>query len=208
MSHSVLNDMETIQQAPPSKSGVQQSVAAKLAAIDNDSFFSEYSTNMYDCSNNISGTSFNAVLDRDKSNLEFVDAEDFDKIVPIDSMHTNVTSMFHSGENRGISNDNKKQTTSNTSSLLKSTSSSKQSLNNKSDENTAQKRFGNAKGFGSAQFFADNQYRENDSAKLERFQGSNAISSADFFTDETHASNYNSKGCMLIYIVIILLFYD
>lgn len=203
MSHSVLNDMETIQQTPPSKSAMQQSVAAKLAAIDNDNFFSEYSTNMYDCSgSNNSVTAFNISLDRDKSDSEYVDAEDFDKIVPIDSMHSNVTSMFHSGENRGAGNSNRNQTISNASSSVKSTKLTNQGSNNKSNENTAQKRFGNAKGFGSAQFFADNQYGENDSAKLARFQGSNSISSADFFTDETHASNYNTKGCILIYIFI------
>lgn len=200
MSHSVLNDMETIQQTPPSKTVGQQTIAAKLAAIDNDNFFSDYSTNMYDCGINSSGNNFNMSSDRDKVDIEFVDAEEFDKIEPIGSVHTNITSMFLSGENSGIDNNSKCEST------LKVSSSSKSVVSNKHDysqknENTAQKRFGNAKGFGSAQFFADNKSDESDTVKLARFQGSNAISSDDFFTNETHSSNHNVKS--MIYIVYV-----
>lgn len=196
MSHSVLNDMETIQQVPPSKTVGQQTIAAKLAAIDNDNFFSDYSTNMYECGINSSGNNFNMSSDRDKVDTEFVDAEDFDKIEPIGSVHSNITSMFHSGENNGADKSSKYENTSKTSSSFTPNAPNKNDCNQK-NENTAQKRFGNAKGFGSAQFFADNKSDESDTAKLARFQGSNAISSADFFTNEIHSPNHNAKGCML-----------
>lgn len=196
MSHSVLNDMETIQQTPPSKTGGQQTIAAKLAAIDNDNFFGDYSTNMYDCGINSSGNNFNMSSDRDKVDVEFVDAEEFDKIEPIGSVHTNITSMFHSGENSGTDKNSKYENCSKITSSSKSVASSKHDYNQK-NENTAQKRFGNAKGFGSAQFFADSKSDESDAAKLARFQGSNAISSDDFFTNETRSSNQSAKGCIL-----------
>ncbi|TMW41709.1 hypothetical protein DOY81_013212 [Sarcophaga bullata] len=48
ISHSVLSDMETIQQAPgPKNSNSSSSNLSKLSAFDNDSFFNDYSTSRY-----------------------------------------------------------------------------------------------------------------------------------------------------------------
>lgn len=185
--------METIQQTPPSKSVNQATMAAKLAAIDGDNFFTDYSTNMYDTGSNGHNHNFHASLEPAKDDLEFVDAVDFEKIEPIGSVHSNITSMFNSGEN-----NRPNMHTSKASSSWKTTTTNNEDLKNTMDENTAQKRFGNAKGFGSAQFFADKQFGENTTAKLARFQGSNAISSADYFNDETNASNYNAKSICLM----------
>lgn len=195
ISHSVLSDMETIQQAPaPKNSNSSSSNLAKLSAFDNDSFFNDYSTSMYSGSGS-GGLSSNSVSSKiDKHELEIMG---FEAIEPINSTHSNITSMF--GGNAAADNESKtKKSTlpSSTSydSYTRKTNTSQNKSSNNYDDQSAQKKFGSSKGFGSDQYFADSQSQSDVSANLSRFQGSRAISSADYFGDGTQSQGQGSRG--------------
>uniref|UniRef100_T1PL84 Putative GTPase activating protein for Arf n=1 Tax=Musca domestica TaxID=7370 RepID=T1PL84_MUSDO len=196
ISHSVLSDMETIQQAPAPKSSssvTSSNLSSKMSAFDNDSFFNDYSTSMY--SGNGSGFSSSSATSNkiDKQELEMMG---FETIEPIGSTHSNITSMFSGGVGHDGENKSKPATTSSSSSSSNYGNSyarkNQQSVSKQSyDDNSAQKKFGSAKGFGSDQFFNDGQSREDVSSNLSRFQGSSSISSADYFGD---GSSQSSRG--------------
>uniref|UniRef100_A0A1I8Q8X4 Arf-GAP domain-containing protein n=1 Tax=Stomoxys calcitrans TaxID=35570 RepID=A0A1I8Q8X4_STOCA len=201
ISHSVLSDMETIQQAPAPKSTTSSSnmtsSSSKLSAFDNDSFFNDYSTSMYSGSGNGGFSSSSTTNSKvDKQELEMMG---FETIEPIGSTHSNITSMF-SGHESDMKPKAKSTTPSASSSNYESsysrkTQASKNNANSSNyDETSAQKKFGSAKGFGSDQFFSDSQSRDDNSSNLSRFQGSTSISSADYFGDGSSRDNRGSRG--------------
>ncbi|XP_061386890.1 ADP-ribosylation factor GTPase-activating protein 2 [Musca vetustissima] len=186
ISHSVLSDMETIQQAPAPKSSAITSSSSKMSAFDNDSFFNDYSTSMYSGSGNGGFSNSSSTSNKiDKQELEMMG---FETIEPIGSSHSNITSMFSGG----AAADTKPKTPTTSVSSSYSRKPGPQSISKQSyEENSAQKKFGSAKGFGSDQFFNDGQSRDDISSNLSRFQGSSSISSADYFGD---GSSQSSRG--------------
>lgn len=189
ISHSVLSDMETIQQAPAPKNSnnSSSSTMSKLSAFDNDSFFNDYSS-MYSGSGSNTGgggggfSSNSGSSKLDKHELEMMGFE------TIESNHSNITSMF-SGDRAETSKPKPKTTlpssTSYDSSYSRKTTTQNKNSSSSFDDNAAQKKFGSAKGFGSDQYFSDNQSQSDNSGNLSRFQGSRAISSSDYFSDGT-----------------------
>ncbi|XP_058985449.1 ADP-ribosylation factor GTPase-activating protein 2 isoform X4 [Musca domestica] len=195
ISHSVLSDMETIQQAPAPKSSssvTSSNLSSKMSAFDNDSFFNDYSTSMY--SGNGGGFSSSSAATSNKIDKQELEMMGFETIEPIGSTHSNITSMFSGGVGHDGDNKSKPATTSSSSSNYGNSyvRKNQQSVSKQSyDDNSAQKKFGSAKGFGSDQFFNDGQSREDVSSNLSRFQGSSSISSADYFGD---GSSQSSRG--------------
>lgn len=189
ISHSVLSDMVTIQQAPAPKNSSNSTTSLnKLSTFDNDSFFNDYSTSMYSGKGNNSGNNLAEMMG-------------FETIEPIGSTHSYITSMFNrndeAGGGDGAGSKPKTKTTlpSSTSydSCVRKTTTSQNKNSNSYDDNAAQKKFGSAKGFGSEQYFSDSQSQPDMSANLSRFQGSRAISSSDYFGDSA-SPNQASRG--------------
>lgn len=179
VAHSAISDMETIQQAAAPKSSSQ----SKLAAIENESFFNDHSLSLYGGGGDKKDISSSSKLDKHE-----LDALGYETIEPIGGTHSNITSMF------AASSDYDKPKATNVGSRPAANKS--KSTVNSLDPVAAQQKFGNAKGFGSDQFFASEQSSADISANLNRFQGSRAISSSDYFNDGTSGgglSNRNSK---------------
>lgn len=183
VAHSAISDMETIQQAAAPKSSSQ----TKLAAIENESFFNDHSLSLYGGGGDKKESS--SSISSSKLDKFELDALGYETIEPIGGTHSNITSMFAASSDY----DKPKATAA-----TRSTAASKsKSTINPLDPVEAQQKFGNAKGFGSDQFFASEQSSADISANLNRFQGSRAISSSDYFGDGTSGggmSNRNSKA--------------
>lgn len=197
VSHSALSDMETIPQTQATKSQSASSQQAKVAAFfDSDSFFNDYSPTMYSGNNSGSSLYTSSTSKVDKHELDIMG---FETIEPINSQHSNVTSMFGGG-----GGDSALKTTNSfgDSSTTRRSNAAGGSAGNRDggkqncdDDNMAQKKFGSAKGFGSEQYFGNQQAADADvSSNLSRFQGSNSISSADYFNDGSNVTTQRSKG--------------
>ncbi|KAH8372274.1 hypothetical protein KR093_010878 [Drosophila rubida] len=190
VAHSALSDMETLQQTAAPKSSAQ----SKLAALENDNFFNDHSLNLYGGGGGSEKKESGTGSSSSKLDKYELDALGYETIEPIGGTHSNITSMF------AASSDYDKPKASSgvsSSSASKSKSNSKSSGYNSNDPVAAQQKFGNAKGFGSDQFFASEQSSADISANLNRFQGSRAISSSDYFGDGTPGggmSNRSSSG--------------
>lgn len=179
VAHSAISDMETIQQAAAPKSSSQ----SKLAAIENESFFNDHSLSLYGGGGDKKDISSSSKLDKYE-----LDALGYETIEPIGGTHSNITSMFAASSDY----DKPKATVGSRSTVNKS-----KNTVNSLDPVAAQQKFGNAKGFGSDQFFANEQSSADISANLNRFQGSRAISSSDYFNEGTSGgglSNRSSKN--------------
>ncbi|KAM8707948.1 hypothetical protein ACLKA7_014988 [Drosophila subpalustris] len=188
VAHSALSDMETLQQSAAPKTSTQ----SKLAALENDNFFNDHSLNLYGGGGDKKEISTSGSSKLDKFEL---DALGYETIEPIGGTHSNITSMFAASSDY----DKPKATSSGSGSGSGSFSSKNKSKSNNSslDPVAAQQKFGNAKGFGSDQFFASEQSSADISANLNRFQGSRAISSSDYFGDGSSGggmSNRSSTG--------------
>ncbi|KAH8261138.1 hypothetical protein KR044_003896, partial [Drosophila immigrans] len=186
VAHSALSDMETLQQTAAPKSSAQ----SKLAALENDNFFNDHSLNLYGVSEKKESSTGSSSSKLDKFEL---DALGYETIEPIGGTHSNITSMFAASSDY----DKPKATTGGGAASTANKSKSKSSNYNSNDPVAAQQKFGNAKGFGSDQFFASEQSSADISANLNRFQGSRAISSSDYFGDGTPGggmSNRSSSG--------------
>uniref|UniRef100_A0A1A9WD84 Arf-GAP domain-containing protein n=1 Tax=Glossina brevipalpis TaxID=37001 RepID=A0A1A9WD84_9MUSC len=193
ISHSVLSDMETIQQAPAPKatSSSNSSSMSKLAAFDSENFFNDYSPTMYGGSGGSGGgTSSPFSVNNNKTDKQELEIMGFETIEPIGSTHTNITSMFGGGDgaDKKMNTVNSATTTNKSTKTTTSYESYPRKANNTTikrsdvnDDNLAQRKFGTSKGFGSDQFFGHERTQEDIGANLSRFQGSNSISSAEYF---------------------------
>uniref|UniRef100_A0A1B0FB98 Arf-GAP domain-containing protein n=1 Tax=Glossina morsitans morsitans TaxID=37546 RepID=A0A1B0FB98_GLOMM len=204
ISHSVLSDMETIQQAPaPKTTSGSSSSMSKLAAFDSESFFNDYSPTMYGGSGGSGGgtvSSFGG--NNNKTDKQELETMGFEAIEPIGSTHTNITSMFGGGDcgdkkpkgTTSVANTNKStKTTTSYESYTRKANNTPIKRSDVNDDNLAQRKFGTSKGFGSDQFFGHETTQEDVGANLSRFQGSNSISSADYFGEST-TTGRSSRG--------------
>ncbi|XP_055907068.1 ADP-ribosylation factor GTPase-activating protein 2 [Eupeodes corollae] len=188
VSHSALSDMETISQtaAPKSSSSSSGSKSAFDREVNSDSFDSllGYPPSMYKTSK------------QDKE-LEMMG---FESIEPIDSHHSNITSMFASQSANNSSTTNKPLSSSgndkSAAPVRKPFGSAKMTAAASVDSNDerAQKKFGSAKGISSDQFFGNEQSSSEVSSNLSRFQGSNSISSSDYFNDGSSSTTSNRSS--------------
>ncbi|ALC45248.1 ArfGAP3 [Drosophila busckii] len=181
VAHSALSDMETIQQSSAPKSSAQ----SKLAALENDNFFNDHSMGLYGGSGDKKESVSSSKLDKFE-----LDALGYETIEPIGGNHSNITSMFAASNDY----DKPKPVSSSSSSTASGYNKSKSRASNPLDPVAAQQKFGNAKGFGSDQFFASEQSSADVSASLNRFQGSRAISSSDYFGDGAPGAGMSNRG--------------
>lgn len=174
ISHSVMNDMKTIAQEPTPKF-----TAKPYEKEAKDDFFDDYPSSMYKSSS--SSTSAD------------LDAMGFEKIEPIESRHSGVTSMFNATSPTSQTKSSG-STASHTASFKNgSKSSAPNKLSYNIYENTdAQKKFGGAKSISSNQFFEQETSSFERSANLSKFQGFNSISSAEYFGD--NRNNASNRG--------------
>lgn len=167
VSHSVMNDMKTIAQEPTPKFSTKV-----FEKEPKDDFFDDYST-MYSSST--------------KTHDPDLTMMGFETIEPIESRHSNVTSMFNASSTSPTRDNN--NFSSNNS---RGNSKADKPSYNTYDNTDAQKKFGGAKAISSDQFFGQETSSFERSANLAKFQGSNSISSADYFGD--NKSNASSRG--------------
>lgn len=182
VSHSALSDMKTIAQEPTPKF----STKVYEKEISKDDFFDDYSTSMYSPSSK--------TQDPDLAMMGF------ESIEPIESRHSNVSSMFSPSSSNASGhttssnrNNNNNSNYNNGSSASKLSGRSKTTDNNTTyntyENDDAQKKFGGAKAISSDQFFSQEASSFERSANLAKFQGSNSISSADYFGDNKISSS-------------------
>ncbi|KAJ6641575.1 ADP-ribosylation factor GTPase-activating protein 2 [Pseudolycoriella hygida] len=168
VSHSALTDIKTInQEASPKFTTKSYEKESK------DEFYDDYSTLMYTAPSKI---------DRELESMGF------ETIEPI-NLNTNVTTMFSptSSKNRSIAD----QPTSKNNVKVTPGGTKYTTYDN---DDSAQKKFGSAKGFGSDQFFNNEASSFERSANLAKFQGSNSISSAEYFGDGPSGGRNESRG--------------
>lgn len=134
--------------------------------IASNDFFDEYSTPMYTSP---------------KHDNELI-MLGFETIEPIDAQ-SNITTMFTPTQTS--------KTSINEQPGRKTLKSGRDIKTYEND--TAQKKFGSAKGISSDQFFGNEQSSFERSTNLARFQGSNSISSSDYFGDGTSSSQSSSQ---------------
>ncbi|XP_055855552.1 ADP-ribosylation factor GTPase-activating protein 2 [Episyrphus balteatus] len=186
VSHSALSDMETISQtaAPKSSSSSSGNKSSYDREINSDSFDSllGYPPSMYKTSK------------QDKE-LEMMG---FESIEPIDSHHSNITSMFasQSANNSTTSTATSKPVLSEKSAAAPTRKAfgKASAVSVDSNDDKAQKKFGSAKGISSDQFFGNEQSSSEISSNLSRFQGSNSISSSDYFNDGSSSSTTSNRS--------------
>lgn len=185
VSHSMLTDMQTINQdVAPSNMKTSKSYDRDNNSSSND-MYDDYSTSMYNSSSTSSNSNKQDFRDAIMMGFE-----------PIDSKQ-NVYSMFSPNSEPNSTNSSKSVSRQPTSSKsdrnLKS--SSKPSPSDSYDSDSIQKKFAGAKGISSDQFFG-NETAASEKSNLSKFQGSTAISSADYFGDGSQGAK---SKLLLIY---------
>lgn len=178
VSHSMMSDMQTIDQAQVPVSVKSSKSYDRDISKNNDSIFDEYSS-----------------FSSSSSKQDFRDAMMMG-FEPIDS-NTQVYSMFAAKEQTSKNSSVDRQPTSSSSSNYGSSSrnnkdsKSASSSSNNYDTDSIQKKFAGAKGISSDQFFG-NELSPQEKSNLSKFQGSSSISSADYFGDgEVSKSEFN-----------------
>ncbi|XP_058831273.1 ADP-ribosylation factor GTPase-activating protein 3 [Topomyia yanbarensis] len=167
VSHSAVTDMKTLSQDSTSKNGTTLS---KTFDSNND-FFDDYSTSMYG-SSAASGNKNSSTSLKDYSDATLMG---FETIEPFDTKH-NIQTMFSSASTA------KNTSISDQPTYSRNVSKKPSGVTNEYEtSDTAQKKFGTAKGISSDQFFGDESSSFERSANLAKFQGSSSISSADYF---------------------------
>lgn len=145
VSHSVMNDMKTIAQEPTPKFSTKV-----FEKEPKDDFFDDYSTSMYSST---------------KPNDPDLAMMGFETIEPIDSRHSNVTSMFNAPSPSPNRNNN------NNFNAPRSNNKAEKLSYNTYENTDAQKKFGSAKAISSDQFFGQETSSFERSANLSKFQG-------------------------------------
>lgn len=171
ISHSMMSDMKTIDQGQAPVSVKSSSKNYERESSKNESIFDDYSTFT---------TSSSSKQDfRDAMMMGFE---------PIEST-SQVYSMFAAKDQSSKTSVDRQPTSSSYSS---SSSASKNnardnsksvSSGNNYDKESIDKKFGNAKGISSDQFFGNDQSSQEKSSNLTKFQDSTSISSADYFDE-------------------------
>lgn len=170
VSHSALSDMQTIAQEPTPTPKFSSKCYEREPK---DEFLDDYATSMY------------ATSKQQDPDLVMMG---FETIEPIDSRHSNISSMFAS------TNKSPNDTNSFYNKITQPSSTGRndtRSIPNTNENEDAQKKFGSAKGISSDQFFCDEPSSFERSANLAKFQGSNSISSAEYFGDNKNNSSSN-----------------
>lgn len=176
VAHSALSDMSIIAQEPTPK--YNSKIYEKESKSDD--FLDDYNTPIFTASFKI---------DPD------LEAMGFETIKPIESRHSNISSMFSAPS--PTHNDNNKSAASSSSTSSSRTLKTKGGTTYTPLENDdAQKKFGGAKAISSDQFFANEPSSFERSANLAKFQGSNSISSADYFGD--NSGKATNRGSYII----------
>ncbi|XP_057669261.1 ADP-ribosylation factor GTPase-activating protein 2 isoform X4 [Diorhabda carinulata] len=178
VSHSAINDMQTIEQENIQSTSSTLTSLGKLRLVDNDNFMEDYlygnGLNMNRNSNSY-GILVSSQFDLDERTKSKNNKDSW--VIIDDPPEKPKPSSYENDRDRDRILDKP------TSHIATSSSSS--------DE--AQKKFGNAKAISSDQFFNDNSSEYEAKANLSRFQGSSSISSAEFFgngKDNTHPSSH------------------
>uniref|UniRef100_A0A336K734 CSON015043 protein n=1 Tax=Culicoides sonorensis TaxID=179676 RepID=A0A336K734_CULSO len=177
VSHSLMTDMQVINQEAGSKFN---SSSTSKSSYDRDTscdFFDDYSaTTMYSSS-------------KDREYRETPAMMGFETIEPIQETG-NVRSMFTPVEKKVTTDEPSSRSYSNSNSGNRGTPKGSYELDD------AQKKFGSAKGISSDQFFGNdsNTYENGNKSNLSRFQGSNSISSSDYFSDGTSNTSSGRRG--------------
>ncbi|KAK4885893.1 hypothetical protein RN001_002164 [Aquatica leii] len=153
VSHSVLNDMQTIEQENLHTSGNLSSLG-KLRLSETDNFFDEFSYGSGFSMNRNSNTGFGST----KDSFYTDNSSSKDSWVVVDDPPVDISK-------------NRSRPVERTSSRHSEADSS----------DIAQKKFGSAKAISSDQFFTDRNNDYEHQANLSRFQGSSSISSSEFF---------------------------
>lgn len=133
---------------------------------------------------NSSSSMYNNLLKNDP------DLASFETIEPIESRHSNISSMFStpSSASTGSNARNTDASSSSSSRVLKTAGGT---VYTTQDNDDAQKKFGGAKAISSDQFFSNEASSFERSANLAKFQGSTSISSADYFGDGSAKAGSN-----------------
>ncbi|KAF5286059.1 hypothetical protein FQA39_LY16463 [Lamprigera yunnana] len=153
ISHSILNDMQTIEQENLHTPSSNLSSLGKLRLSDTDSFFEEFSYGSGFSMNRNSNCGFDAGKD-----TFYSDGSSKESWVVVDDPPVE-------------SSKNKPRPVERTPTFS----------NDVGNSDLAQKKFGSAKAISSEQFFVDRTNDFEHQANLSRFQGSSSISSAEFF---------------------------
>ncbi|XP_058462078.1 ADP-ribosylation factor GTPase-activating protein 2 isoform X1 [Malaya genurostris] len=186
VSHSAITDMKTLTQESTSKNG---SSLSKNYDSNND-FFDDYSTSMYGSNASSSNKTTTPTSLKDFSDATLMG---FETIEPFDTKH-NIQTMF--------SNVSTAKNSSISDQPTYSRNVSKKSPGGTTEyeaSDTAQKKFGTAKGISSDQFFGDENSTFERSANLAKFQGSSSISSADYFGHDSSTGGGRNRGPNLQY---------
>ncbi|XP_053683369.1 ADP-ribosylation factor GTPase-activating protein 3 isoform X2 [Sabethes cyaneus] len=168
VSHSAVTDMKTLSQETVSKNGT----SLEKTFDSNNDFFDDYATSMYGSSNsnNASGSTASIGSSKTSPSTGVSSRMSNDFFVVVDAFGPPPPAKNKSIRNQPTYNRNSSGKQSGTG-----------SGNDYEPSDTAQKKFGSAKGISSDQFFGDDSTSFERSANLAKFQDSSSISSADYF---------------------------
>lgn len=166
VSHSVLSDMQTIEQENLHTTSTSLSSLGKLRLVDTDAFFDDFSYGSGFSMNRNSNSGF----DLGKDSFYSDTSSSKDSWVVVDDPPVEMSKS----RNRPV------ERTPTRSSDVDNT-------------DVAQKKFGSAKAISSDQFFTDRNNDYEHQANLSRFQGSSSISSSEYFGNGKDVSSSGSK---------------
>lgn len=183
VSHSALSDMEIItQESAPKSSNSSSHTSSSAYKSYNDDFFATSSFDNF-LSGRDSPPSTETVTREDR--YEDAKGLGYDTLEPIDDQQSKVQGMFSASSNRWndapVTSRNQKVTPGGTKYTV-----------HDDDEGEAQKKFANAKGISSDQFFGGSSSSSGGNGGSElgsnRFQGSTSISSDQYFNKQPSSS--------------------
>lgn len=192
VSHSALSDMSTITQesAPKSSSNNSSAYKSDFGRTYNDDFFATSTSPTSAFDNFLSGG-------RDSPDKEerFEDAKSmgFDTLEPIDDQSAKVQGMFSASANRW--NDSAPSSNTSGSRGNQRVTPGGTKWTSHDDDGEAQKKFANAKGISSEQFFGSSSSGNSGGSEMSsnRFQGSTGISSDQYFNKQPTGGSSRSE---------------